>query len=85
MSLINFAGNCDFCGNHTPAFKGDFQSIGSLGKKEKQLFVGQNYKGKWLIRCFKCKGVRFTKKYNELLNMKLSNLKGDISDTELKS
>lgn len=67
MSLIKFSGNCDFCGKPTKEFKGDFQSIGSLGKKEKMFFTGKNYKGKWLIRCFSCKGIRHTKIYTEFL------------------
>lgn len=57
MSLTKYNGICDFCGAETPAGKGDFQSICSLGKNAKKLFTGQNYKGKWLIRCFKCKGT----------------------------
>jgi hypothetical protein len=57
MSLIRYAGTCDFCGKHTLSGKGDFQSIGSLSKKTKQLYTGAGYKGKWLIRCFKCKGT----------------------------
>lgn len=67
MSLIKYKGKCDFCGKDTEAFKGDFQSIGSLGKKEKKFFVGENYKGKWLIRCFGCNGIRHTKVYSEFL------------------
>jgi hypothetical protein len=50
-----YPGNCDFCGKYVPKGKGDFQSIGSLSKKQKKLFTGVNYKGKWLIRCFQCK------------------------------
>lgn len=63
MSLINYEGICDFCGRYTEARKGDFQSIGSLSKKEKALFTKQNYKGKWLIRCFHCKGIKHTLRY----------------------
>lgn len=66
--LIKFAGTCDFCGQYTKAGEGDFQSIGSLSKKEKDLFVGVHYKGKWLIRCFMCKGVKHTKRYSEFLH-----------------
>lgn len=75
MSLIQYGGKCDFCGRDTKPFKGDFQSIGSLGKKEKAHFTGQNYKGKWLIRCFGCRGVRHTRKYQELvLNKQKTNV-----------
>ncbi len=70
MSLISFGGICDFCGKDTKAGKGHFQSIGSLGKKEKAFFTGVNYKGKWLIRCFQCKGIRHTLIYSNYLRQK---------------
>jgi len=55
--LNRYAGDCAFCGRPTGADQGDFQSIGSLGKKERKLFTGVNYTGRWLIRCFRCKGA----------------------------
>lgn len=57
MSVTKYKGTCDFCGKNVPAGKGDFQSIGSLSKKAKALYTGANYKGKWLIRCFGCRGT----------------------------
>lgn len=66
MSLIQYGGICNFCGRKTEAGKGDFQSIGSLNKKERTLFTGANFKSKWLIRCFRCKGKKHTLKFEEL-------------------
>lgn len=65
--LTKFDGVCDFCGEKTEAGRGDFQSIGSLGKEQKKLFTGFGFKGKWLVRCFRCKGIKHTKKYREHL------------------
>lgn len=56
MSLNRFAGKCFICGHDVPTGKGDFQSVGSLPKDIRKNYTGANYKGKWLIRCFKCKG-----------------------------
>lgn len=54
--LIKYPGVCDWCGKKVEAGKGDFQSVGSLPKHIREKFTGKNYKGRWLIRCFNCKG-----------------------------
>lgn len=75
--LTKYKGVCDFCGRETHAGKGDFQSIGSLPQKYKHLYTGKNYQGKWLIRCFHCKGAGNTtlKIENYLANQNKSCLK----------
>lgn len=44
---------CFRCGKKVEAGKGDFQAYWSLKKSERQLV---NKKGRWLVRCFACKG-----------------------------
>jgi DNA-directed RNA polymerase subunit N (RpoN/RPB10) len=55
--LTRFDGVCFKCGKTVKAGKGDFQSIGSLSKELKKQHTGKNYHGKWLVRCFSCKGT----------------------------
>lgn len=57
MSTIRYAGTCNWCGKHVQPGRGDFQSIGSLSKDIRKHFTGANFKTKWLIRCFGCKGL----------------------------
>jgi len=45
------------CDKEVPPRKGDFQHIKSLPNKEKVKHTGANYHGKWLVRCFACKGL----------------------------
>ncbi len=52
-----YPGVCFKCNRNVPAGKGDFQSIGSLPKGMRSNYTGANYKGKWLVRCFLCKGT----------------------------
>lgn len=54
MSLTRYDGVCFRCGKTVKAGKGDFQSVGSLPKPQRAKYAG---KGKWLVRCFGCKGV----------------------------
>jgi len=56
MSLNKYKGVCFICDKEVLPYKGDFQSIECLPKKIKKGYVGANYKGKWLVRCFACKG-----------------------------
>lgn len=67
MSLTRYDGICFMCGKTVKAGKGDFQSIGSLSKELKKNYTGANYKGKWLVRCFQCKGLG-NKKFNPITN-----------------
>ncbi len=57
MSLNKYPEKCFICGKDVPAGNGDFQSVGSLPKDIRKQYTGVNYRGKWLIRCFNCKGV----------------------------
>lgn len=57
MSLNQYKGICFICGKEVPPRKGDFQNIGSLSKELKKNYTGANYRGKWLVRCFGCKGL----------------------------
>ena len=57
MSLNQYKGKCFMCGKEVLPLKGDFQSIGTLSKSLKKNYTGENYKGKWLVRCFGCKGL----------------------------
>lgn len=52
MSLTRYDGNCFRCGTSVKAGKGDFQSVGTLQKKDRS-----KYNRKWLVRCFACKGL----------------------------
>ena len=56
MWLNKYKGICFICGKEVLPHRGDFQSIGSLPKKIRKKYTGVNYKGKWLVRCFNCKG-----------------------------
>lgn len=52
MSLTRYDGICFRCGKSVKAGKGDFQSKGSLSKKQRSKILG-----KWLVRCFGCKNL----------------------------
>ena len=52
MSLTRYDGDCFRCGTFVKAGKGDFQSVGTLPKKERV-----KYRKRWLVRCFGCKGL----------------------------
>lgn len=54
MSVTQYNGICFMCGKNVPAGRGDFQSVGSLPKKDRSKYAGR---GKWLVRCFQCKGL----------------------------
>ncbi len=52
MSLTRYDGFCFRCGKTVKAGKGDFQSKTTLQKEERKKFIGR-----WLVRCFACKGT----------------------------
>lgn len=47
-----YDGICFVCGEKVKSGNGDIQSKGSIPKEYRKLFYG-----KWLIRCFECKGA----------------------------
>jgi len=52
MSLNQYKGICFRCGDEVLPHKGDFQAAYTLGKTLRNKIAG-----KWLIRCFACKGL----------------------------
>ena len=50
-----YPSKCFRCKKNVPAGKGDIQSIGSLSKNMRSQFA-TGFHGKWLVRCFACKG-----------------------------
>ena len=73
MATNAYEGICDWCGVKVPPCRGDFQSIGSLPKDYKKWYTGLNYKGRWLIRCFNCRGTG-----NETIKIKNLKQQGKI-------
>ena len=57
MSVNQYPGICAFCNRNVPAGRGDFQSKGSLSKKTRYKLAQIRHPGKWLVRCFRCKGA----------------------------
>lgn len=68
MSVNKYAGVCFICGKNVAPGKGDFQSTGSLSKEKRKKIVGR-----WLVRCFGCKGLGNKPMENSPFNKILNN------------